>query len=163
MCIHMHRRGEDIDVSSADSNGGNLETYKDRRKCNKQKIQCCFVEYQIYFMSKAEFCDLFTHAVHSWKYHRILPYLWNKFDIQQNKIEYPLFALAFQFRFCQVNNDILKVKINLQWPYLLENNPSLYLYICWIGGLVYSVVITGVFLKRFEYFLQNYKSYPPLC
>jgi len=29
--INMHR-GEDIDVSSADSNGENLETYKDRRK-----------------------------------------------------------------------------------------------------------------------------------
>jgi len=31
MRIHTHR-GEDIDVSSADSNEGNLETYEDRRK-----------------------------------------------------------------------------------------------------------------------------------
>jgi len=56
-----------------------------------RKFNVVFVEYQIYFTCQAEFCDILTCAAHLWKYHRILPYSWNKFDIQQNKIEYPLY------------------------------------------------------------------------
>jgi len=42
---------------------GEKKLTKTDGKCNKQKIQCCFVEYQIYFTSKAEFCDIFTSAL----------------------------------------------------------------------------------------------------
>jgi len=55
MRIHMHRAG----------GPGNLETYRIDGKCNKQKIQCYFVEYQIYFTRKTELCDIITCAAHS--------------------------------------------------------------------------------------------------
>jgi len=52
-----------------------------------------YIFYQIYFTRKAEFYAIFTRDAHSRKYYRILPYVysWNKFDIQQNIIEYPLY------------------------------------------------------------------------
>jgi len=64
MHIHMHR-GK-ISMSAKLIQMGKFRNLqRSMENVINRTFNVVFVEYQIYFTCKAEFCDIFTHAVHS--------------------------------------------------------------------------------------------------
>jgi len=64
MHIYMHR-GK-ISMSAQLIQMGKFRNLqRSTEKVINRKFNVVFVEYQIYFTRKAEFCDIFTHAAHS--------------------------------------------------------------------------------------------------
>ena len=70
--------------------------FKNQRKCNKQKIQWLWFEYEIYFMSKRGFFFSIVQTMNE-NIFKILSRSRNKFHIQVKVIEFSVYCISFGF------------------------------------------------------------------